>query len=94
MPRTGFSFASGQDRLAMPLPDVVIAGAAKCGTTALAETLDASPEFHLGREKEPRFFADLGPTCVGPLSDDFNATLIRDPATYAANFAAAGTASI
>jgi len=74
----------------MVRPDVVIAGAAKCGTTALAAALSDHPEFCVGPEKEPRFFTDLEPSFVGPLSDGFNQTLIRDPDAYAANFDDAG----
>lgn len=70
----------------MPLPDVVIAGAAKCGTTALAVALDGHKDFGVGTEKEPRFFTDLEPTFCGPLSEAFNRTLIRSAEHYAANF--------
>ena len=69
------------------MPAVVIAGAAKCGTTALAAALDAHPDFNAGNEKEPRFFTELTPTAVGPLSPGFNDTLIRDPDRYMANYA-------
>ena len=74
----------------MPRPDVVIAGAAKCGTTALAAALNEHPDFFVGAEKEPRFFADLAPDHVGPLADGFNRTLVCDLDAYERNFADAG----
>jgi hypothetical protein len=40
------------------LPDVIVIGAAKAGTTTLHVLLDAHPEIAMARWKEPRFFAD------------------------------------
>ncbi len=74
----------------MGLPDVVIAGAAKCGTTALAAALAAHPDFHLGKEKEPRYFTQMSATFVGPTAQGFNASLIRDTQAYWENFAGSG----
>ncbi len=65
-----------------PAPDVVIAGAAKCGTTALATAMQRHPRFFLGEEKEPRFFTDLEPNFVGPMGTTFNETLYRDQDRY------------
>ena len=42
------------------LPDVIVIGAAKAGTTTLHVLLDAHPEIAMARWKEPRFFADPG----------------------------------
>src|SRR5262245_11056167 len=39
-----------------PPPDFVIAGAAKCGTTALAQYLTAHGSVFIPRIKEPNFF--------------------------------------
>ena len=39
-------------------PDFIIAGAAKCGTTALWHYLDAQPEVGMTYIKEPRFFTE------------------------------------
>ena len=39
-------------------PDFIIAGAAKCGTTALWHYLDAHPEVGMTYIKEPRFFTE------------------------------------
>ncbi len=70
----------------MAIPDVVIAGAAKTGTTALAMAMQSNEAFFVGHEKEPRFFAGLEPTFSGPWSDWFNGSLIMDQAAYVANF--------
>ncbi|CAN5543379.1 sulfotransferase [soil metagenome] len=41
------------------IPDFIIAGAPKCGTTALAFFLSEHPEVCISRIKEPRFFTKL-----------------------------------
>lgn len=40
----------------MPQPDFFIAGAAKCGTTAMDEYLAAHPEIFMSAHKEPHYF--------------------------------------
>jgi hypothetical protein len=40
------------------LPDLIVIGAAKCGTTSLHEYLDEHPEISMSREKELHFFVD------------------------------------
>lgn len=40
------------------LPNVVVIGAAKCGTTSMHEYLDSHPDIFMARIKELRFFAD------------------------------------
>lgn len=42
------------------LPDILVIGAAKAGTTTLHVQLDAHPDIAMARYKEPRFFADPG----------------------------------
>lgn len=42
----------------MALPDFVIIGAMKCGTTTLQEQLAAQPSFFMSTPKEPNFFSD------------------------------------
>lgn len=42
----------------MVLPNFLLIGAAKCGTTSLAHYLDQHPEIFMSPEKEPRFFAE------------------------------------
>ena len=41
------------------IPDFIIAGAPKCGTTALAFFLSEHPNVCISRIKEPRFFTKL-----------------------------------
>lgn len=41
------------------IPDFIIAGAAKCGTTALAQFLSQVPSVYMSENKEPRFFTRL-----------------------------------
>jgi hypothetical protein len=40
------------------LPNLIVIGAAKCGTTSLHEYLDTHPEISMSREKELHFFVD------------------------------------
>jgi len=40
------------------LPNLIVIGAAKCGTTSLHEYLDEHPEIAMSREKELHFFVD------------------------------------
>ncbi len=40
-----------------PLPNFLIAGAAKCGTTAIANYLDQHPEIYFSPVKEPKFIS-------------------------------------
>ena len=40
------------------LPNLIVIGAAKCGTTSLHEYLDAHPEIAMSREKELYFFIE------------------------------------
>lgn len=37
-------------------PDFFVAGASKCGTTALFEYLSSHPHVYMSRDKEPKFF--------------------------------------
>ena len=41
----------------MTLPDFIIIGAAKAGTTSLYAMLDRHPDIFMPRQKEPEFFA-------------------------------------
>jgi sulfotransferase family protein len=45
----------------MPLPDFLIAGVPKAGTTALHAALAPHPDLYLSRVKEPKFFLSDGP---------------------------------
>jgi hypothetical protein len=46
----------------MPLPDFIIGGAPKSGTTALFNYVDQHPEVHTSTPKEPNFFANYHET--------------------------------
>ncbi|GAA3336467.1 hypothetical protein GCM10020358_08740 [Amorphoplanes nipponensis] len=52
----------------MPLPDFLIAGVPKAGTTALHAALVRHPQLYLAKVKEPKFFLSDGrpPTSGGP----------------------------
>jgi hypothetical protein len=52
----------------MTLPNFLIIGAAKCGTTALYNYLNQHPQIYMSPYKEPRFFALEGekPDFRGP----------------------------
>ena len=52
----------------MPLPDFLIAGVPKAGTTALHAALVPHPDLYLSRVKEPKFFLSDGqpPADGGP----------------------------
>lgn len=50
------------------LVDFIIAGAPKCGTTALAAFLDMHPEVAISRMKEPRFFTRIPGDLEGKLT--------------------------
>ena len=41
----------------MYIPDFFLVGAAKAGTTALQQALDAHPDIYMSPLKEPNFFA-------------------------------------
>jgi hypothetical protein len=56
----------------MPLPNFMIAGAPKCGTTALYRYLQTHPQVFLTEPKEPHFYAeDLGAHREVPQRDDY-----------------------
>ncbi|MGV9380291.1 hypothetical protein ACWDRB_31030 [Nonomuraea sp. NPDC003707] len=50
----------------MSLPDFLIAGVPKAGTTALHSALQQHPELYLSTVKEPKFFLTDGPPPGGP----------------------------
>ena len=62
-------------------PDFVIAGAAKCGTTALFEYLSRHPGIFMPRMKEPKFFcSDLKTRGGVHTPDDYRALFESAPA--------------
>jgi hypothetical protein len=71
----------------MPLPNFLLIGATKCGTTALYETLKEHPQVFMSPVKEPYFFNFEGhpPAFSGPEPQAFQSA-IRDWETYARLF--------
>ena len=56
-----------------PSPEFFLIGAAKCGTTSVANYLGQHPEVFVSTPKEPNFFAfepNSKPTCKGPIGSD------------------------
>jgi hypothetical protein len=70
------------------LPDFLVIGAARAGTTALHGVLRQHPDIFMPAHKEPNFFAYEGDalTCQGPGADYINNSVV-DRDTYAALFA-------
>lgn len=68
----------------MTMPNFLIIGAAKCGTTALYETLQQHPQVYMSPIKEPRFFAfvDRPPSFRGPGSERYNRKNITELTVY------------
>lgn len=70
----------------MTMPNFIIIGAAKSGTTALYKYLQQHPDIFMSEVKEPRFFAFEGDTLTfkGPQDHGtrFNAETITDLTTY------------
>ncbi len=79
----------------MTMPNFLIIGAARCGTTALANMLAQHPEVFFSTPKEPHFMALAGsrPSFAGPGDEGMiNQVAITKPAAYARLFAKAGNA--
>ncbi|MCW5935662.1 MAG: sulfotransferase, partial [Fimbriimonadia bacterium] len=72
----------------MRMPNFLIIGAAKSGTTALYFYIKQHPEVFMAKVKEPRFFAYEGgvPEWKGPLDAENNAWVITDKEVYTALF--------
>lgn len=71
----------------MRLPDFLVIGAMKCGTTALYYYLDQHPEVYMSPVKEPDFLAFEG-------EEKAPRNAITDLASYAALFREAGSAGV
>ena len=69
------------------MPDFLVIGAARAGTTALHAYLRQHPEIFMPAHKEPNFFAFEGQTltCAGPGADYINNSVV-DLAKYQALF--------
>lgn len=80
----------------MPVPNFLIIGAPKCGTTSLHQYLSQHPQLFMSQNKEPHFFAYAGkmPDFCGP-GDDLagtNRTSVVQWEDYKALFEGAGDA--
>lgn len=75
----------------MTMPDYLIIGAAKCGTTSLRGYLDQHPEIFVTDRGEPSFFAHEGETLsfCGPGDADWATAFVTDIEAYQALFAGA-----
>lgn len=79
----------------MPLPNFILFGAPKAGTTALHQALDQHPEVWMSQNKEPAFFSSPPPhgendkgwqAETDPTGDRFRRTVVNDPEKYLALF--------
>lgn len=68
------------------IPDFIIVGAAKCGTTSIAQYLKQHSQVFLPRVKEGRFFSGVEPNCTGPGDFAFNISIPKDINEYSNNF--------
>lgn len=68
----------------MTMPNFIIIGAGKCGTTSLVSYLSQHPEIYFSPIKEPRFFAFEGQQldCRGPADEHFVQTTVTDLSSY------------
>ena len=81
----------------MKLPNFIIAGAAKSGTTALAGMLAQHPDVFMSPLKEPSYFlfADAPPSFCGPGDEGFNRQVVTSWREYTRLFeAAAGRGAV
>ncbi|MCA9246295.1 MAG: sulfotransferase, partial [Planctomycetales bacterium] len=79
------------------MPDFLIIGAARSGTTALAKILQQHPDIFLSEPKEPHFFAfaDQPPCFTGPGDDVMmNRVAVTDPKAFEALFSGAPTSAL
>jgi Sulfotransferase family len=72
----------------MIMPNFLVLGTTKSGTTSLNNYLDQHPDIYMSPVKEPRFFAFEGETLdfVGPRSQIINTSSITDLNRYSALF--------
>jgi hypothetical protein len=66
------------------LPDFLVIGAPKSGTTSVYRYLEGHPEVFLSEPKEPRYFAfpDTPPRFVGPGARKLNDEIIWRESDY------------
>lgn len=70
------------------IPNFVLAGAAKSGTTSLVHYLRQHPDVFVSRHKEPHYFLfkDDPPAFRGPGDDSANGTYVTDESDYSKCF--------
>ncbi|MGH6914834.1 MAG: sulfotransferase, partial [Geminicoccales bacterium] len=70
------------------MPNFIIVGAAKAGTSSIFQYMKQHPEIFMTTPKEPSFFLfDAAvPDFKGPGDDAFYRTVVADPKAYAALF--------
>ncbi len=74
----------------MTLPNFLIIGPPKCGTTALYRYLSQHPDVFMPREKEPRFLLSHAvPTYTGPTDPLYAKRLVTSVTKYEELFASA-----
>ena len=66
----------------MPLPNFLVVGAAKCGTTSLFDILKQSPEIYIPQMKECRFFSQMPRNFKGGMAAKFQNEGPRDLGEY------------
>ncbi len=79
------------------LPNFLVVGAAKSGTTSLYHLLGQHPDIYMSPEKEPEYFSfmNAAPDFIGPGRQPMNSGIINDQAEYRALFdGAAGEKAI
>lgn len=72
---------------AVRLPDFIVAGVAKAGTTSLYAYLDRSPKIAMPTRKEGRFLSHTPRTFRGPKCEIYNQSIPASLQDYAADFA-------
>ena len=77
----------------MPLPNFILFGAPKAGTTSLHKALDQHPEVWMSQQKEPVFFGNSNfqresktANSTDPTGDKFRQGMVNDAASYLALF--------
>lgn len=80
----------------MPMPNFLLIGPPKCGSTALYATLARHPKIYMSPVKEPCFFGFDGEAVVfgGPDGAYFQRHAVTAPAAYASLFASAGASPV
>lgn len=78
-----------KDSKEIKLPNFLIVGAAKCGTTSLYYYLKEHPEIFLSNKKELRFLSSMPGNFKGPGDDLVNNTITKSFSEYIKNFSEA-----